>query len=166
MVKLHSMNDATEGTSVNVGVIRGGTRPNVIAAEATAQVDVRTTSKSAATRISDLIHALPTKVPGVVFSVDDRESAPPLERTERNLRLWDTVRALGQNLGLDLDHTAAGGASDGNTTSIHSPTIDGMGAVGDGAHAVHEHVCIDPSLDRAALMALLLLAPVEGSVAS
>ena len=166
VVELHSLSDLRDGTTVNVGVIGGGMRPNVVPAHAHAQIDVRTTTNRIAAEVARAIHALTPKVPGVTFEIEDSESAPPLERTERNLRLWETVRSLGRSLGMELEDTTAGGASDGNTTSAHAPTIDGMGAVGDGAHAAHEYIEIDPSLDRAALLALLLLAPEDGARAA
>lgn len=165
VVELHAMNDLARGTTVNVGIFEGGTRPNVIPAYAHVQVDVRATSVADADEIARAIHRLQPTVGGVTFEVEDCESAPPLERTARNRELWQTVRQVGGDLGLDLDHASAGGASDGNTTSIYTATIDGMGAVGDGAHAVHEHVEIDASLDRAALLALLLMTPTRGSEA-
>ena len=166
ITELHALNDLSDGTTVNVGVVRGGTRPNVIPERAHAQIDVRVTSVARAEQIDHAIRSLVPKVPRVSFEVEACESAPPLEPTERNLELWQVVRELGDQLGIELDHTSAGGASDGNTTSQFTPTIDGMGAVGDGAHAVHEHIVIDPSLDRAALLALLLLAPATEAPAA
>ncbi|MGD8287397.1 MAG: M20/M25/M40 family metallo-hydrolase, partial [Gemmatimonadota bacterium] len=87
---------------------------------------------------------------------------PPLETTERNLRLWVAARAAGARLGLDLEDFTAGGGSDGNTTSQFTATLDGLGAIGDGAHAVHENVVIDGMAERAALLAELLMSPVDG----
>ena len=164
VIELHALNDPQHGTTVNVGILQGGTRPNVVPAFARAHVDVRATSVKNSDLVARAIKNLVPSVPGVSFSVETCESAPPLERTERNVRLWETVCGLGATLGFKLEHTTAGGASDGNTTSAHAPTIDGMGAVGDGAHATHEHIEIDPSLDRAALLALLLMAPAEDGV--
>ena len=80
-----------------------------------------------------------------------------MEATPRNTALWRQVKALGGDLGLDLRSARAGGGSDGNTTSQYTATVDGLGPVGDGAHAEHEYLHIDKTLDRAALLTLLLL---------
>ncbi len=84
---------------------------------------------------------------------------PPLEPTPRNQALWKTALALGDELGITLKQGTAGGGSDGNTTSEYTATLDGLGAVGDGAHAHHEFLYLDRTLERAALLALLLLTP-------
>ncbi len=82
-----------------------------------------------------------------------------MEATERNRVLWTLAHGLGQSIGLDLEQDTAGGGSDGNTTSIFTATLDGLGAVGDGAHAHHEFLYIDKTIERAALLALLISAP-------
>jgi len=85
-----------------------------------------------------------------------------MEPTPRNQALWQTAQQIGSELGLDLGETHAGGGSDGNTTSLYTATLDGLGPVGSGAHAVHEHLFIDRTLERAALLAMLLVAPAGG----
>jgi glutamate carboxypeptidase len=95
--------------------------------------------------------------------VEGRFGRLPLEPTPRNRALWRLARDAGARLGLALDEAAVGGASDGNITSVHTATLDGLGAVGDGAHAPHEHVLASHMPERAALLALLLLSPVEAS---
>ena len=82
-----------------------------------------------------------------------------MEATPRNQKLWERVRTAGEELGIELHQTRAGGGSDGNTTSQFTATVDGLGAVGDGAHAIHEHLLVDKTLERAALLAMLLTAP-------
>ena len=82
-----------------------------------------------------------------------------METTPRNQKLWEQVREAGDELGIDLHQTRAGGGSDGNTTSQFTATVDGLGPVGDGAHAAHEHLLVDKTLERAALLTLLLTAP-------
>jgi glutamate carboxypeptidase len=89
--------------------------------------------------------------------VETVSSSLPLEPTARNQRLWQQAQAAGRLLGLDFDAVAVGGASDGNTTSQYTATLDGLGPVGDGAHAAHEHILVDRLPQRAALLALLLL---------
>ncbi len=88
---------------------------------------------------------------------------PPLEPTPRNQALWARAQALGRSLGLELGEARAGGGSDGNTTSLYTATLDGLGPVGDGAHAHHEQLNLDRTTERAALLGLLLMAPSIGS---
>lgn len=163
--RLNDLNDPTRGTTVNVGRIDGGTRSNVVAAEARASVDVRVTSIEAGEELERKVAAIEPATPGVTIEVKGGIRIAPLERTPRNLRLWETAREVGSRLGFELDHAMAGGGSDGNTTSLYTATLDGLGCVGDGAHADHEHIVIDASVDRCALLARLLLAPAEGSAA-
>lgn len=156
---LHALNDPARGCTVNIGEITGGTRRNVIPAQATAEIDVRTWTHDDATRVEAAIHALRPTLPGATLDIRGGFFKPPMECTDASLALWNTAREAGERLGLALDHGAAGGASDGNTTARFCPTLDGLGAVGDGAHALHEHVRIDTLAERAALLALLLMAP-------
>jgi glutamate carboxypeptidase len=157
--KLFALNDPQSGTSVNVGIIEGGIASNVIAAEARASVDVRVLTSEDARRIEQSIVALTPVTPGVRLEIEGRFTRSPMERTPANDNLWLVAREIGQTIGLDLDQTLAGGGSDGNTTSLYTATLDGMGAVGDGAHAHHEFVFCDLMAERSALLALLLLAP-------
>lgn len=158
--ELNLLNDPERGTTVNVGRIDGGTRSNVVAAEARASVDVRVTSIADGEELERKVRAIEPTTPGVTMRVDGGIRIAPLERTARNLRLWETAREVGSRLGFQLEDTMAGGGSDGNTTSLYTATLDGLGCIGDGAHADHEHIVIDPSLDRCALLARLMLAPV------
>ncbi len=157
--KLFDLNDPQHGTSVNVGVIDGGIRPNMVAPESRAIIDVRVQSQADAERIERAIHGLETHTPGVTLEIEGRIGRPPMERTEGNQQLWRVARELAAEIDLELDQATAGGGSDGNTTSLYTATIDGMGAVGDGAHADHEFIFIDQLPVRSALLALLLLAP-------
>lgn len=156
---LNALNDPERGTTVNVGLVDGGTRPNVVAAEARATVDVRVATAAEGTQLEQRIRALEPSTPGVTLEVSGGIRAQPLERTPRNRRLWNQALDVGRSLGFELGDTTAGGGSDGNTTSLFTATLDGLGCVGDGAHADHEHILIEPSLDRCALLARLLLAP-------
>lgn len=157
---LNRLNDPEAGTTVNVGRIDGGTRPNVIAAEARASVDVRVATVAAGEELEERVNAIEPTREGIELIIEGGIRVAPLERTPRNQRLWRTARSAGSELGMDLDDAMAGGGSDGNTTSLYTATLDGLGCVGDGAHADHEHIVIDPSVDRCALLARLLLAPV------
>lgn len=159
--ELHALNDPEHGTTINVGVIDGGIRPNVVAPVARASVDARVNTVAAGRRLEEAVAAIQPTVPGVAIEVTGGIQVSPLERTPRNVRLWESVRAVGDDLGFDLTDTMAGGGSDGNTTSLFTATVDGLGCVGDGAHADHEHIVIDPTLERCALLARLLLAPAQ-----
>jgi glutamate carboxypeptidase len=160
---LFAMNDAERGITVNVGTIDGGLRPNVVAPESRAVVDVRTRTLDDARSVDAAIRALTATTPGTGLAVSGGLGRPPLEATPRNKELFDYARALGQGLGIAIEGGMAGGGSDGSTASLHAATLDGLGPVGDGAHAAHEYVEIGPTLERAALLALLLMAPPLGS---
>jgi len=161
VLELKALADPASGTTVNVGVVEGGTRANVIAARARAEVDVRVATGDEATRLDRAIRALMPQTPGVTLRVDVGHVIPPLERTPRNRRLWEQARSAADALGIALGETMVGGASDGSVTSGYTATLDGLGAVGDGAHAAHEHILIDPTFDRCALLAMLLALPVD-----
>lgn len=156
---LFAINDPARGTTVNVGTIDGGLRPNVIAPESSATVDVRVPTQEDALHVEATILGLKPVTPGVTLRVEGGMGRPPMERTSRNRRLWETARELGKELGLDLREGMAGGGSDGSTTSLFSATLDGLGAVGDGAHSTHEFVYTDRMVERCALLALLLMEP-------
>ena len=161
---LHELNDLERGLSVNVGVIEGGTRANVVAAESRAQVDVRALTVEDAAWVSDRIRNLKPKVDGVELEVEGGFAVPPLERTPRNQFLWRQARALGRAMGVELGEVTAGGGSDGNTTSQYTATLDGLGPRGDGAHADREHVVVESLVERTALLAGLLAAPLRPPV--
>jgi glutamate carboxypeptidase len=156
---LFAMNDLERGISVNVGTIEGGLRPNVVAPTSKAIVDVRVPSMEYAVEIERAIYGLEPVTPEVTLMIKGGINRPPLERTPANRRLWTLARELGESLGLVLEEAMAGGGSDGNTTSQFTATLDGLGAVGDGAHARHEFIFIDKMIERCALLVLLLTAP-------
>lgn len=155
--KLHRMNDPERGVSINVGTIDAGRRSGTSYGSLTADVRVRT--RDDAETISAALRALEADTSGVELAISGGIKRPPLERTPRNRRLWHLAQRLGSALGLALKEGRAGGASDGNYTSQHTATLDGLGAVGDGAHAEHEHIDVPRTLERCALLALLILAP-------
>ena len=156
---LFGLNDIQRGTTVNVGVIDGGIRPNVVAPVSRAQVDVRVLTGEEAQRIDGAIRGLQPQTPNVSLQISGGINRPPMERTPGNQQLWEMARELGSDLGVELQQGTAGGASDGNFTSLYIPTLDGLGAVGDGAHASHEFVFVEKLPERTALLSLLLLAP-------
>lgn len=157
--ELFALNDLDKGITVNVGTIDGGLRPNVVAPRSEAVVDVRVAKTRDAERIEKAIRGLQPVTPGTAIEVTGLFGRPAMEHTPANRGLWRLACRLGKELGLELEEGMAGGGSDGNFTSLYTATLDGMGAVGDGAHARHEHLRIQPTLQRAALLTLLLLAP-------
>jgi glutamate carboxypeptidase len=157
--KLFALNDAARGLTVNVGTIDGGLRPNVVAPESRAVIDVRVAAQADAERVDTAIRAIEPETPGIELEIEGRIGRPALEPTPRNRALWQVARVLGRDLGLELTEARAGGGSDGNTTSQYTATLDGLGPVGDGAHAHHEQLDLDLTIERAALLALLLLSP-------
>jgi glutamate carboxypeptidase len=159
--RLFAMNDPSHGISVNVGTIDGGVGPNVVAPEVRARVDVRVRTLADAARVESAIRALTPVDQKSSIHISGSFGHPPLEPLPRNRALWELARSLGQRIGIDLEEAAVGGASDGNTISQYTATLDGLGAVGDGAHAAHEYVLASKLSERAALVALLLAAPLR-----
>lgn len=157
--KLFELNDPAQGTSVNVGVIDGGIRPNMVAPQSRAIIDVRVLTRVDAERVEQAIHDLEVSTPGVSLQIEGAIGRPPMERTDQNQRLWRVAQELAADLDLELEQATAGGGSDGNTTSLYTATLDGLGAVGDGAHANHEYIFVDQLPLRCALLTLLLMAP-------
>ena len=156
---LFALNDLERGITVNVGTIDGGMRPNVVAPESRAEVDVRVRTQADAEEIERAIFSLEPTVPDTQLTIEGRIGRPPLERTAGNRKLWGRAVDAAAALGIDIDEGTAGGGSDGNWTSLYTPTLDGLGAVGDGAHALSEHVIEERMPERAALLACLLLEP-------
>ena len=160
--KLFAMNDADKGITVNVGTVDGGIQPNVIAPHSSAVIDVRVPTVADGERIEKLIHSIEPEVPDVRLHIEGAIGRPSMEATPRNRSLWQQAEQIGADLGLELTHARAGGGSDGNTTSQFTATLDGLGPVGHGAHAKHEFLYIDKTLERAALLTMLLqAAPVS-----
>lgn len=160
--QLFALNDPSRGITVNVGNIDGGLRPNVIAPQSRAVVDARVPDAATADELAAAIKALQPRTPGARIEVEGGFGRPPMEPTPGNRALWGLAKSLGAELGLVLAEGTAGGGSDGNFTSLTTPTLDGLGAVGDGAHAAHEFVFLDAMVDRTALLALLVAAPEVG----
>jgi len=161
--ELFALNDPANGVTVNVGTVGGGLRSNVVAPDSHAEVDVRVLTGDDAGRIDTAIRGLRPSTEGVRLTVSGRFERPPMEKTPRNEALWELCRHLGAEIGLQLTDGTAGGASDGNFTSRFCPTLDGLGAVGHGAHAQHEHILIGETLRRGELLTLMLLSPVVSS---
>ena len=155
---IERLQDLPNGISVNVGVITGGTRPNVVAEVARAVVDARAPTREAATRIESAMLSLQPVNSRTRLTISGGFERPPMERTAASRELFGRARAVASTLGRELGEGSAGGGSDGNFTAAAGvPTLDGLGAVGDGAHAAHEHVEISSLPWRAALLAGLLV---------
>jgi glutamate carboxypeptidase len=162
VIALEALRDSARGITLNVGTISGGSRPNVVADLASAEIDVRVPTMPDAARIDAAIRSLRTVHPLTHLEIGGGIERPPFERTPAVVRLYErAIRAAGQ-LGRHLEEGAAGGGSDGNFTgAIGVPTLDGLGPEGDGAHAHHEHVVIGQLGWRAALVAELLASFAE-----
>jgi glutamate carboxypeptidase len=156
---LHAATDLAEGTTVNVGVVRGGTRPNVVAGAAEASIDVRVPSLPAQDRIDALLAGLRPHDPRAAITVSGGWNRPVMERSDAIAAMYALAGAAAAPLGVDLPETAVGGASDGNfAAALGLPVLDGLGAVGGGAHARHEHVSIAGMVERAAVAAGVMAA--------
>ncbi len=161
---LFELNDPDKGISVNVGTIDGGIRPNVIAPESKAVIDVRVATNVDAERVEAEIRSIEPQTPGVTLDIDGLIGRPPLEPTPANRTLWDKAQEIARLLDIELAQGLAGGGSDGSTTSQYTATLDGLGPVGDGAHADHEHLLLDETIERVALLTLLILSPtIDGA---
>jgi len=156
ILALEAMTDYDTGTTVNVGVVRGGTRLNVVPAEAEAEVDLRIASPAEAERVVKAILGLQPTRDGLQLEVAGGVNRGPLTR-EASAYLYDHARRCAAELGFDLPETGSGGVSDGNlTAAVGVPTLDGLGVVGAGAHAMDEHLVISALEPRAALILRLL----------
>ena len=157
VMALHGLNDYDVGTTVNVGVVRGGSRPNVVPAAAEAEIDVRVSKLSEADLLDVAIRGLQPRVPGAKLTIEGGLNRPPMERSEAMGRLFERAKAIAAGMGVDLDEGSTGGGSDGNfTAALGVPTLDGLGVEGDGPHAAHEQVVVESFPRRAALVAGLL----------
>jgi glutamate carboxypeptidase len=159
-LRLHALNDGASGVTVNVGVVSGGTRENVVAAEATGLMDVRVPTLAEQERIDRSLRELEAEAEGASIELGGGWTRPPLERSPGAAVLFERAREHGRALGLELREASVAGGSDGNLVgALGVPVLDGLGAQGGGAHAVREHVLV-PSLDvRAQLLARILRDP-------
>jgi glutamate carboxypeptidase len=157
IVAIGSLQDVGRGVSVNVTVVSGGSRTNVIPEEARAHVDVRAPSAAEAHRVEDAMRRLTPGNAGTRVEVSGGFSRPPLERTAEVARLYERARTVAARLGRELNEGGTGGGSDGNfTAALGVPTLDGLGPQGDGAHALQEHVVMSDLPWRGAFLASLL----------
>jgi glutamate carboxypeptidase len=149
---LEAMNDLARGITVNVGVVRGGTRPNVIAEEAYAEVDMRVPTLADSEELVKKIINLKPRTDGVSIKVVGELNRPPYEKSNAGAALFEHARTLAGEIGFDLQDTSTGGGSDGNFTAPHTATLDGLGVDGRGAHTHYEQMYISSIEPRARLL--------------
>jgi glutamate carboxypeptidase len=154
---ISSFTNLARKLTVNCGVIAGGTRSNVVASQAWTEVDVRIAKASDAAYVEKLFRSLKVSDPQCKLTITGGINRPPMERKAGTIALFKKARSLAAELGFALEEAATGGGSDGNfTAALGVPTLDGMGAVGDGAHAAHESVVIEHLVPRTALLAAMI----------
>lgn len=157
IVAIDDLQDPENGVTVTVGIVSGGTRANVIPAEARATIDARANTRADAERVQRAMRALKPQISGAQIEVTGGFARPPLERTADVVKIFELAKSVAAEIGVTLEEGSAGGGSDGNfTAALGIPTLDGFGAIGDGAHAIHEHVEIDALVPRAATIAGVL----------
>ena len=158
IIDLHGLYNVTIGTTVNVCTISGGTTSNVIPEHAKCSVDVRFASMDEAARIENAIQSLKPYDDRVSLEITGGINRPPMERTAAVVELFEKAKRLAAEYGYELDETQVGGASDGNfVAALGVPVLDGLGASGDGAHTLNEHILISDIANRAALITQILL---------
>ena len=154
LLEIVKFTDLARGITVNPGVIQGGTRSNVIAAEAWAEVDLRIARAADAAELEKKFAALKPFDPDCAIELSGGINRPPMERTEGTVRLFGIAKEIGEAMGWKVEESSTGGGSDGNFTSaLGIPTLDGLGALGEGAHASNESVVIHELAQRTALLA-------------
>jgi glutamate carboxypeptidase len=155
--RLYALNDLGGGITINVGVVDGGTRSNVVAAEAQAEIDVRFSTSEELRVIEEAMLRLKSFDERVRLTVTGGINRPPLERTPQVVQLYESAKAIATGLGFELREAQVGGASDGNfLAAMGIPVLDGLGIDGDGAHADHEHIIVDDISRRGALLTGLI----------
>ncbi|WP_409309159.1 M20 family metallopeptidase [Pectobacterium sp. B1J-3] len=155
---LRDLNAPENGTTVNVGLVRGGGRLNVVADNAELGIDTRVTNEKEAQRIHDAISNLSPHIPGIQLKIEGGQTRPPMEQTPQSQLMLKRAQNVAATLGFSVAGKAVGGGSDGNfTAALGIPTLDGLGATGSGIHALHEHILPADIVPRAALVAGMLL---------
>jgi glutamate carboxypeptidase len=156
-LRIAKFSQVERGITVNPGVISGGTRSNVVAAEAMAHVDVRIPRLRDAAPLDRKFHALRALDKRCSVEVTGGINRPPMERTPGTVKLFKDARRLAREIGVELEESATGGGSDGNFTSaLGIPTLDGLGGVGEGAHASHENIVVGRIAERVALLGKIM----------
>jgi glutamate carboxypeptidase len=158
ILDLYKLNDPDRGTTINVGVVHGGTRSNVVADRAEMEVDLRISSVAEGERVARQILELKPRQAEARLEITGGLNRPPLERTQKILQLFQKAKTVAAEIGIALEEGSTGGGSDGSfTAALGVPTLDGLGPDGAGPHALDEHVLIKSLVPRAALLAQLVL---------
>ncbi|NIS61254.1 MAG: M20/M25/M40 family metallo-hydrolase, partial [Proteobacteria bacterium] len=155
ILKFHALNDFEGGLTVNVGVVRGGSRPNIIAEHAYAEIDVRVVDEAQMKRVQKEFNRICcAHRDGIRMELTGGITFPPMLKTERSLELLRLIQDAGRELGVDIDEIPTGGGSDGNNASHYAPTVDGLGPQGTGAHSPDETLIVPTLLERSKVFAL------------
>jgi len=160
--KVDQLNDYDNGISLNTGLISGGKAVNIVAGECIVEIDLRYMDRTDGEAIDDKIKSIGPELNGTEIIIEGGLARPPVTKNERNKKLWKLAQDSADKLGLAIEEGLSGGGSDGSITSQFTATIDGMGAVGEGAHSPKEKILVDETLDRAALLTAMLLADDVG----
>jgi len=156
-IYLHGLTDFEKGTTLNIGLVKGGSASNVVAAEAEAELDLRVKNNAEFERVIPLIQGIKPTKEGLTVEVTGGINRPVMEKTPEISKMFETAKDIAkEHLGFELEEQASGGGSDGSFASQFAPTLDGLGPVGDGAHASNEHLLISQMPVRSALVALLI----------
>lgn len=158
VIVIQGFTNYESGTTVNVGVMQGGSRSNVVPEEAWAEVDVRIEKLEEGSKIEALMYGLKPVDPRTTIEVSGKINRPPMERGQKTVELYGRLKAIAADMGMEIDEASTGGASDGNfTAALGVPTLDGMGVVGDNGHALEEYALISSLSERAAVLAAMLI---------
>lgn len=157
VLALQALADHAKGTTVSVGIIQGGSAVNVIPAECTIDIDLRVSTLAEGERVTQAVQQWKPSDSRVQVEVTGGLNRPPFEEGEATMKLFGQAQAIAKELGFEVGHEVVGGGSDGNFTAPIAPTLDGLGAPGDGAHASHEHVRLDRWPDHVRLLHRLIL---------
>jgi glutamate carboxypeptidase len=157
ILELQRLSDPIVGTTITVSLVQGGTRVNVVPAEAALEADVRVSSDREAARITEAIRELRPRLTGASLQVRGGINRPPMERSSDIARLFGLAQEIGKEMGITLQEGSTGGASDGNfTAALGIPTLDGLGPIGQGAHSLDEFIEVESLAERAGLIAELI----------
>ncbi len=158
IIAIHKLTDYEKGVTLNVGVVKGGSRSNVIAEEAEAEIDLRFLNMQDGQKVTDTILNLKPQLPGAELKINGGINRPPLSKTPQNQKLYKRIKEIGKSMGLNIEEGLSGGGSDASFTSaLGIATIDGLGADGDGCHALEEYAVTSSLPQKAALLAALLI---------
>jgi glutamate carboxypeptidase len=156
--RLHTINNSGSGITLNVGIVRGGTRSNVVAAEAQGEIDVRFATGAESEQLEQMFKSIEPIDERVKVFISGGINRPPLERTPAVVELFETARTIGAMIDFELGEAQVGGASDGNfIAAMGIPVLDGLGVSGDGAHAMHEHILADDIAVRGTILTGLVV---------